>query len=81
MSSFGMEKRFESKAALQREVDRIGAENIYIVDVSAFNNKGTVTLASIADTVESICGPDVYTDRRWFGQVKKAKKSGKIKIV
>jgi DeoR/GlpR family transcriptional regulator of sugar metabolism len=81
MSSYGLKERFASKAALQRAVDERGAENILAFDVSAFDNKGTVTLASLADTKESICGPDVYRERTWFGQVKIAKKSGKTKIV
>lgn len=81
MSSYGLTERFASKAALQRAVDARGAENIDVFDVSEFDNQGTVTLASLADTKESICGPDVHRERTWFGQVRTSKKSGKINIV
>lgn len=81
MSNYGTVGTFATKAALRRAVAKNGAENVMARDTSVSDNKGTVTIASLADTTSVIVGPDPYTRRDWYAQVKTAKKSGEIKIV
>lgn len=76
--SFGTRRKFTSKKALTDAVKAEGAENILVFDTSAFDNKGTVTVASLVGTSAVIVGPDVYTDRRWYANVKR---DGKGNIV
>lgn len=76
--SFGTRRKFTSKKALTDAVKAEGAENILVFDTSAFDNKGTVTVASLVGTSAVIVGPDVYNDRRWYANVKR---DGKGNIV
>jgi hypothetical protein len=66
-----------SKKALR---ELVAAGDVLVFDTSAFSNRGTVSIAELADTSAVIVGPDVYTDRRWYANVKRDK-SGNIKIV
>lgn len=78
--SFGTVKTFKSKKAFTDFVKANGAHAVKVFDTSAFANKGTVAVSELADTSAMIVGPDVYTDRRWYANVKRAK-SGEIRIV
>lgn len=77
--SYGTTERFASKRALKEAVDTRGADNVTVADTSALDNKGTVTVASLAGTSAVIVGPDVYRDRRWYANVK-VKKDGSITV-
>lgn len=77
--SFGTQQRFSSKAKFAEHVKTVGGESVFVVDTSFFDNKGTVTVASLADSSAVIVGPDVNTDRRWYANVVRLK-SGEVRI-
>lgn len=77
--SYGTVTAYKSKAALKAAVADRGAENVMVVDTSLFDNRGTVSVASLAGTSAVIVGPDVYLDRRWYANVK-IRKDGTIVI-
>jgi hypothetical protein len=77
--SFGTEETFKSKKAFAAAVAERGADMVRVFDTSAFDNRGTVAVAELAGSSAVIVGPCVYTDRRWYANVKV--KSGKIVIV
>jgi DeoR/GlpR family transcriptional regulator of sugar metabolism len=77
--SYGTAQTFKSKKALKDAVSEQGAENVYVFDTSAFDNKGTVSIASLAGSTAVIVGPDVYSKRDWFANVKTVK--GEIRVV
>jgi hypothetical protein len=77
--SYGTTERFASKKALREAVAARGADNVTVTDTSIFDNKGTVTVASLAGTSAVIVGPDVHRDRRWYANAK-VKKDGSITI-
>jgi len=83
--SFGTVGKFQSKKAFAEEVLREGAAVVTAFDTSMFDNKGTVTVTvtveSLADTSAVIVGPDVYSDRRWYANVRRNKKTGTVRIV
>ena len=74
--SYGTTRKFTSKKALKDAV--AAGEEVAVFDTSAFDNKGTVPVSSLAGTSAVIVGPDVYSDRRWYANVKI--KNGKIII-
>lgn len=78
--SYGTAERFASKKALKDAVATRGADAVTVTDTSAFDNRGTVTVASLAGSSAVIVGPDVYNDRRWYANVK-IKKDGSITVV
>jgi hypothetical protein len=77
--SFGTDTTFKSKKALREAVEASAPNTIMVFDTSAFNNRGTVSIDSLADSSAMIVGPDVYNKRSWYAQVKI--KNGKIVIV
>lgn len=77
--SFGIEGKPRTKKALKDMVATLGADNVYAYDTSAFGNKGTVPLSSLADTSAVIVGPDVETQRTWYANVKTVK--GQVRVV
>lgn len=77
--SYGTVSTFKSKKALKEAVATHGAENVRVFDTSAFNNKGTVSIAELADSSAVIVGPDVYSKRDWYANVKTVK--GEIRVV
>lgn len=78
--SYGTVETFKTKKALREAVADRGADAVTVFDTSAFNNRGTVTVASLADTSAVIVGPDVFSDRRWYANVKTSP-TGVVKIV
>lgn len=82
MSNYGTVSTFKTKTALRKAVEEHGADAVRVRDTSLFDNKGTVTVASLADTTAVIVGPDVYNKRDWYANVKtKKSKDGTSKIV
>lgn len=77
--SYGTSQTFKSKKALAEAVKEQGAENVYVFDTSAFNNKGRISVAELAGTTAVIVGPDVYNRRDWYANVKVIK--GEIRVV
>lgn len=78
--SYGTSRRFASKKAFRDAVAEQGADKVTVFDTSAFDNRGTVTVDSLAGTTAVIVGPDVYSDRRWYANVK-IKKDGTVVVV
>ena len=79
--SYGTEGMFASKAAFARHVAETGADSVFIINTSDFITENPrVTVASVADTSAVIVGPNVYTDRKWYANVKR-KKDGTVRIV
>ena len=77
--SYGTSRRFASKKALKDAV--AAGEEVLVFDVSLFAaTREPVPVATLADTSAVIVGPDVYSDRRWYANVKRDK-AGKIRIV
>jgi hypothetical protein len=79
--SYGTTRKFPSKKAFREFVAEQGADKVTVFDTSMFDNKGTVTVDTLADTSAVIVGPDVNNDRRWYANVKIDKKTGAVKIV
>lgn len=80
--SFGTVMGFKSKKALADAVKSFGADAVFVFDTAMRpHNKGTVAVSELADTSAVIVGPDVYTDRRWYANVKRNAKTGEIRIV
>lgn len=77
--SYGTQERFTSKAKFAEHVKATGADKVFVVDTSAFDNQGTVSVASLAGTSAVIVGPNVYTDRKWYANVIRTK-SGEVRI-
>lgn len=67
--SFGTSETFKSKTALANAVKERGAENVIIFDTAITGGRGTVTVKDLAGTHEVICGPNVYTERKWYANV------------
>lgn len=80
--SFGTSGTFKSKKAFAEHVKATGADAVVVFDTTMQpHNRGTVSVASLADSSAVIVGPDVYTDRRWYANVKRNAKTGEIRIV
>lgn len=62
---------FKSKKALREAVAR--GEVVFFTDTSAFNNRGTLTGISGLSSSDVIVGPDPYTARNWYGNVRNGK--------
>jgi hypothetical protein len=77
--SYGTDKRYASKKALREDVEARGADRVGVFGTSIFGNETATTVAELAGTFEVIVGPDVYTDRRWYANVK-VKKDGTIYV-
>jgi hypothetical protein len=57
-----------TKKALRSAIDERGAEQVWLYDISAIDNQGTVTLADLAYRgfwEAEIFGPEVYLVRKW----------------
>lgn len=80
VSNFNPEGRFASKKALREHVVFAGAENVFVTDTSAFNNRGSIPISELTSS-DVIVGPDAYTDRRWYANAKRNAKTGTIAIV
>lgn len=77
--SYGTKKTYKTKKALRDAVEIHGADKILVFDTSLHDNKGTVTLASLADTSAQIVGPDVYKKRVWYARIETIR--GEIRVV
>ena len=60
-----------TKKAL-RELVKESPERVTFYDTSAFNNKGEVGVADLSP-IDVIVGPDPYTKRNWYANVKNGK--------
>jgi hypothetical protein len=60
-----------TKKAL-RELVASAPERVSFYDTSAFNNRGTVGVADLSP-IDVIVGPDPYTKRSWYANVKSGK--------
>jgi hypothetical protein len=77
--SYGTQRKFASKKALKDAV--AAGEEVTVFDTSLHAaTREPVPVASLAGTSAVIVGPDVYTDRRWYANVKRDK-AGNIRIV
>lgn len=77
--SYGTDRTFKTKAELRRRVEEVGAENVGVFGTSLFGNETATTVAELADTSAVIVGPDVYSKRSWYANVK-TKKDGTIVV-
>jgi len=77
--SYGTDTTYKTKAALRRAVEEQGAENVGVFGTSMFGNEEAVNVAELAGTNAVIVGPDVYTRRNWYANVK-VKRDGTIYI-
>lgn len=80
MSNYATEGTFASKKAFAEHVAAKGADKVFVKDTSFFNNKGRVSVASLADTSAMIIGPNAFNDRRWYANVKTNKRAGTVGI-
>lgn len=78
--SYGTYRRFKTKKALKDAVLAEGADNVGVFGTSMFGNEKANTVADLVGTSAVIVGPDVYTTRNWYANVKK-KKDGTIVVV
>lgn len=78
--SYGTDRRFKTKKALKEAVTAEGAENVGVFGTSLFGNETAASVADLAGTSAVIVGPDVYTQRNWYANVKR-KKDGTIVVV
>ena len=76
--SYGV-RGFKTKKALKEAVVARGAENVEVFGTSMFGDENATTVAELAGTAAVIVGPDVYTKRDWYANVK-TKKDGTIYI-
>lgn len=83
--SYGTEGTFASKKKFGEYVAANGAENVFVINTSAFikPSERRVAVASLADSSAVIVGPDVERDRKWFANVKtkKNRATGETSIV
>lgn len=74
MSNFhatdGQGRNFKTKKALREAV--AAGQEVFFTDTSAFSNRGTIALADLRPS-DCIVGPDPYTARNWYGNVKNGK--------
>lgn len=80
--SFGVHvngKNVKSKAELKR-VLASDPDSVTVFDTSLFNNRGKVLKVSDLKSSDVIVGPDVYADRRWYGNPKQ-KRDGSWTVV
>lgn len=74
MSNYGAQhadgSNFKSKKALREAV--AAGESVIFYDTSAFNNRGNPSAAELSP-IDVVVGPDPYTDRRWYANVKNGK--------
>jgi hypothetical protein len=61
---------FPSKKSLKTAI--AAGEPVYFTDTSLFANNGTVTVADLPEG-SIIVGPNPYTNRAWYGCMKKGK--------
>lgn len=77
--NFGTVAQFKTKKALADYVKEQGAARVQVFDTSMFDNRGTITLADLGPA-DVIVGPDPYTRRNWYANVKPGK-DGVLKVV
>lgn len=84
MSSFGVlpvnGKKILTKKALREAVAAVGIDAVMVFDTSGFDNRGTVPLSALR-SADVIVGPDVYSKRDWYANVKPAPKTGVLRVV
>lgn len=61
----------KTKKAL-REAVATDPESVTFEDTSAFNSRGTITVSELRPS-DVIVGPDAYTTRNWYANVKNGK--------
>lgn len=82
--SHATEGKFASKKAFAAHVAANGADNVYVLDTSAFVKPADrrVSVASLAGSTAVIVGPDAHNDRRWYANVKvKTDRATKSKVI
>ena len=77
--SYGTVRTFKTKAALKRQVEELGADNVGVFGTSMFGNETASTVADLAGTSAVIVGPNVYSKRTWYANVK-VKRDGTIYV-
>lgn len=74
MGNFGAQRsdgrNFQSKKAFREAV--ANGDSMIIYDTSAFNNLGHVSISELSP-IDVIVGPDPYTARNWYANVKNGK--------
>lgn len=74
MGNFGARRpngeKFKSKKALREAV--ANGDSVVIYDTSLINNLGHVTINELSP-IDVIVGPDPYTARNWYANVKNGK--------